>query len=279
VACTVCTSPSFTNRASVQGTVYVACNGCGVVYQNPIPSASMVEEIYNHDDSTYFISDAKNSDFLAGEDWLRGSAKFFIEQLQQQYKGSLEGASVLDFGCGTGILLDELQKRGSRCTGVEMSPWACRYGRERFGLTMLNEDVMTVDLPSESFDVIVMSHVIEHLPNPPVIINRLATLLKSGGLLMIGTPYSDSLGARIFGKNWLYYLPNEHLHLFNDRSIRHLLESSNLRVQAIEHYLWRKRSTLGALAKLPLGLLQTTLKGATQFVTAKDGLIAFAQKP
>ena len=278
MTCSICGSESFKERAKVKNTTYVKCHQCHVVYQHPLPSATTVEGIYNQDDSTYFVSEAKNANFLTGEDWLRGSARFFISRLQKHYAQPLNSSSVLDFGCGTGILLDEFQKLGTRCTGVEMSPWACRYGRERFGLTMFNEDIMTVGLEPESFDIIVMSHVIEHLPDPPTIVKRLASLLKPGGLLMVCTPFSESIGARLFGRRWLYYLPNEHLHLFNDDSISYVLASSGLNVKVVEHYLWRKRSVLGALVKLPIGLVRTSLQGATQYVTAKDGLIAFAQK-
>ncbi len=278
MACKICGSTSFDKQTEVKDVVYVQCSVCRVVYQNPLPLPSVIEEIYNQDDSSYFISDAKRSNFLEGEEWLRGSAQFFIKLLQKYYLKGLKDASVLDFGCGTGIVLDEFQKIGLRCTGVEMSPWACRYGRERFGLTMLNEDIMTVGLESESFDIIVMSHVVEHLPDPPAIVARLASLLKPGGMLMVCTPFAESIGARLFGRRWLYYLPNEHLHLFNDVSISYVLASSGLKVKAVEHYLWRKRSVFGTLIKLPIGLLRTSLQGATQFVTAKDGLIAFAQK-
>ncbi len=258
---------------------YVQCDNCSVVYQHPLPPPIAIESIYNQNNSDYFISEVKNSNFLEGENWLRGSAQFFIFRLQKYYRKPLQDASVLDFGCGTGIVLDELQKLGAQCTGVEMSPWACRYGRERFGLTMLNEDIMTVNLVPESFDIIVMSHVIEHLPNPSLIVSRLTTLLKRGGILMICTPYSESIGARLFGKKWLYYLPNEHLHLFNDRSIHHVMEHAGLSVRTVEHYLWRKRSAMGAVARLPISLARTAWQGATQFVSAKDGLIAFAAKP
>ena len=244
-----------------------------------MPPPQNVAAIYNQDDAGYFVSEAKNADFLAGEAWLRGTAQFFIDRLQRRYAGNLAEASVLDFGCGTGIVLDELQRVGvRRCVGVEMSPWACRYGRERFGLTMLNEDIMTAPLDEGAFDVIIMSHVVEHLPDPPVILRRLSSLLRAGGILMVCTPNADSVGARIFGKKWLYYLPDEHLHLFNDRSIEIALQGAGLRPLAVERYLWRERTLWGALLRLPLALARTTLQGATQFVTAKDGLIAFGRK-
>lgn len=268
----------FTEQAKFGTITYSKCNVCSVTYQNPLPSLGIVENIYNQDSSEYFINEDKNSNFLQGEEWLRKTARFFIARLQEHYTQSLADASVLDFGCGTGIVLDEIQKLGSRCTGVEMSPWACRYGRERFGLTMLNEDILKVQLEPESFDVILMSHVIEHLPDPVTIVSRLAHLLKPNGVLMICTPYSDSLGAKLFGRHWLYYLPNEHLHLFNDSSITKVIESSGLQVKTIEHYLWRKCSTLGALVRLPVGIIRTTMQGATQYVSAKDGMIAFARK-
>lgn len=278
MACAICHSSSFHKRANVKGIDYIECLSCRIVYQFPFPERHQIEEIYNQDDSHYFISDVKNANFVQGELWLRETAQFFITRLQEHYTQSLADASVLDFGCGTGIVLDEIQKLGSRCTGVEMSPWACRYGRERFGLTMLNEDILKVQLEPESFDVILMSHVIEHLPDPVTIVSRLAHLLKPNGVLMICTPYSDSLGAKLFGRHWLYYLPNEHLHLFNDSSMTKVIESSGLQVKTIEHYLWRKCSTLGALVRLPVGIIRTTMQGATQYVSAKDGMIAFAHK-
>jgi hypothetical protein len=76
----------------------------------------------------------------------------------------------------------------------------------------------------------------------------------------------------------LYYLPDEHLHLFNDRSIEIALQGAGLRTLAVERYLWRKRTLVGALLRLPLALARTALQGAPQFVTAKDGLIAFGRK-
>ncbi|MCU0426309.1 MAG: class I SAM-dependent methyltransferase [Candidatus Kapabacteria bacterium] len=278
MACAICLATSFQKRVSINKTDYIQCLGCGVVYQHSFPLPKQIEEIYNQDDNHYFVSDTKNADFVEGEEWLRATSRFFISRLKGYSKQPLETSSVLDFGCGTGITLSELQKLGSTCTGVEMSPWACRYGRERFGLTMLNEDIMNVHLEPESFDIILMSHVIEHLPNPVEIVSRLATFLKPGGTLMVCTPNNASLGARIFGRRWLYYLPNEHLHLFNDSSMRLTLEKSGLRVQAIEHYLWRKRSNLGSLLRLPFGLVRTALQGAPQYVSANDGMIAFAQK-
>lgn len=279
MACVICGATATTFQHSVKSRIYARCAGCGVTYQSPLPPPSRVAAIYNQDDAGYFVSDAKNADFLAGEAWLRQSARFFIERLRRRHDGDLRAASVLDFGCGTGILLDELQRAGvGSCLGVEMSPWACRYGRERFGLTMLNEDIMSAPLAEGSFDAIIMSHVIEHLPDPPTILRRLASLLRVGGTLMICTPNADSPGARIFGKKWLYYLPDEHLHLFNDRSIEIALQGAGLRPLAVERYLWRKRTLAGALLRLPLALARTALQGAPQFVTAKDGLIAFGRK-
>jgi len=283
MACVICGSTQNTLRARFHHVAYYKCHGCGVVYQSPMPSATAIEEIYGQDNDGYFVSDTKNANHIEGEAWLRETARFFISLLAQQL--GLHGAdawkayNVLDFGCGTGILLSELHKQGAVVAGVEMSPWACEYGRTHFGLTMHNEDILTVDLPPQHFDVITMSHVIEHLPDPVKIVQRLALLLKPNGLMMIATPHAESLGAKVFGSRWLYYLPDEHLHLFDAPSLQNVVEQAGLRVSDVQYYLWRKRSTLGAVARLALAAVRQLGSPNKQHVSSKDGIMVFAQKP
>ncbi|MCS6809377.1 MAG: class I SAM-dependent methyltransferase [Bacteroidota bacterium] len=278
MSCAVCGSTLQRSRAAVRHVHYVECQGCGVVYQTTLPDAVSLESLYNQCEGTYFTDKAKNANAVAGEEWIRQTARFFLEQLRLYYTDSLQGACVLDIGCGTGVLLDEFQRCGAVCTGVEMSTWASEYARNRFGLNILNADILSAELPLGHFDIVVMSHVIEHMANPNAILHRVALLLKERGMVMICTPDNQSLGARIFGAKWLYYLPDEHLHLFSMQSIRFALEYNNLSVCAVQRYLWRKRSVVGALMRLPLHLLVTALRGSVQYVTANDGLIALARK-
>ncbi|OQA31144.1 MAG: hypothetical protein BWY57_02489 [Betaproteobacteria bacterium ADurb.Bin341] len=81
-------------------------------------------------------------------------------------------------------------------------------------------DVLTGELRAEtylqeSFDAILMSHVIEHMQDPQAVIAETLRLLRPGGVLIILTPNTKSLGHRWFKHNWLHLDPPRHLHLFN----------------------------------------------------------------
>jgi 2-polyprenyl-3-methyl-5-hydroxy-6-metoxy-1,4-benzoquinol methylase len=279
MACVICGGQKYSIQARVKNVVYVRCEQCDLVYQKELPKNEVVEHLYGQENESYFVSDTKNANHITGEAWLRTTARFFIRQIEQYHDRPWDITNFLDFGCGTGILLSELQAQGATVCGVEMSPWACEYGRTHFGLTMHNEDIMTVRLAENSFDLITMSHVIEHLPNPQNIVNRVVELLKPNGLLMIATPNVDSIGARLFGERWLYYLPDEHLHLFNDRSLRQTLTNAGMNTIATEHYLWRKRSNAGAVARIGLNYIRRVFGQSFQYVGSNDGIIAFARKP
>jgi hypothetical protein len=82
--------------------------------------------------------------------------------------------------------------------------------------------------PAESFDVVTMSHVIEHVPEPIQTLSECARILRPGGKLFLWTPNSSSLGCRVFGKHWRGLEPPRHLHLFSPRSMKSLLNKAGL---------------------------------------------------
>jgi SAM-dependent methyltransferase len=77
--------------------------------------------------------------------------------------------------------------------------------------------------PSEHFDAVTLSHVIEHVPDPVGTLVECARLLKKGGKLVIATPNNASLGHRLFGRNWRGLEPPRHLHIFSPQSLRRTL--------------------------------------------------------
>ena len=85
--------------------------------------------------------------------------------------------------------------------------------------------------PDERFQAITLNQVIEHLQNPKAAVERLTQLLAPGGYLFLETPSTDGLDARLFCKRYWggYHIPR-HFWLFNEASLRQLLEGAGLRV-------------------------------------------------
>ncbi len=297
--CKVCGSKDYTRQVKlVVGSEYFRCANCQLVYQYPLPATPVLDDLYGGEDDKYFKDEGKGVDYVKGEKWLRATASFYIDLIDNQYEKDLSAAKVLDFGCATGVMLDEFKKRGADVTGIELSKWSCKYAKDKFDLTVFNENIFDVELAASSFDIITTSHVIEHVTDPVAVIKRLGQLLKPGGLLFIAVPNVDSLGRSIFGKSWYYYLPDEHLFLFNEKSMHQAVSLAGLNFICVKNYLWRKRSSAQAILFLliatsrfilkkifsyvPLGsffpALRAWKKLEFQYGTSKDGIIVFATK-
>jgi SAM-dependent methyltransferase len=124
-------------------------------------------------------------------------------------------------------MLARLRERGWRVLGTE-------YG-ERPPVTTPGIDIRYAPLeecglPPESFDVITMWHVLEHLPDPQATLAEAHRLLRPGGVLLIAVPNFGSLQARLTGPYWFHLDVPRHLFQFRSRDLVTLLERVGLSV-------------------------------------------------
>ncbi len=107
-------------------------------------------------------------------------------------RGLPAGCRVLDAGCGPGALLERIGRRlpTANLQGIEFSQAAARHAPERLCERILVGDILAVapTLPHRSFDVIVCSEVLEHVPDPAAVVRTLATLAKPGATLLFSVP-------------------------------------------------------------------------------------------
>ena len=114
----------------------------------------------------------------------------------------LSGGLVLEVGCGSGLFLRHLRAAGYAVEGVETSHADVRYARERIGLTVFEGALETLSLEPGHYDAVVMVHVLEHILDPAAILERIQSLLKPGGWVVVGLPVLDSGQARWLGARW-----------------------------------------------------------------------------
>ncbi|HEY1463070.1 MAG TPA: class I SAM-dependent methyltransferase [Terriglobales bacterium] len=135
---------------------------------------------------------------------------------------------ALDFGFGAGQLLIRLRDLGWKVAGVEFDPEVLAMAREEFGI---DARASILDFPANKFDVITLSHVIEHVPDPIATLRECASRLKLGGRLVLATPNTNSLGHKRFGANWRPLDPPRHLNLFSPENLTRCAEKAGLEVE------------------------------------------------
>lgn len=128
------------------------------------------------------------------------------------------GAIVLDIGCGDGHFLELAAEIGWRVEGVDFDPQAVDVARSR-GLTVYLGSLEQLRDREAVYDVITLSHVIEHVHDPRALLSACFRLLKPGGQLWLETPNLEAKGHRRYGCHWRGLEPPRHLVLLTWHSL------------------------------------------------------------
>ena len=137
-----------------------------------------------------------------------------------------EPMRVLDFGCGTGDFLLAAKKRGWLTLGVEPNAGANTLAQQK-GLTICDKDYLA-SMPEDSFDVITLWHVLEHLPDLDDHIKLFKKLLKPTGVLFIAVPNFKSYDAQHYKAQWAALDVPRHLWHFSKTSIKKMFTDFEL---------------------------------------------------
>lgn len=129
---------------------------------------------------------------------------------------------LLDVGFGAGELLDAARRAGWNASGVEVAFVAVEQARRR-GLDAFHGLLADAGYEPASFDVVVVSEILEHISGARALLADVARVLRPGGLLWATTPHGRGLSARILGARWSVIDPPEHVQLFSIRGLRQLL--------------------------------------------------------
>jgi 2-polyprenyl-3-methyl-5-hydroxy-6-metoxy-1,4-benzoquinol methylase len=134
---------------------------------------------------------------------------------------------LLEIGCGDGGFLGVAKSQGWDVWGVELSHGSGQVAASSLGNTRVHiGTVHDCPYPRETFDVVVMKSVIEHLAAPTADLAAIRQCLKPGGYLYVLTPNIESFDARIYGQHWYALMPGDHLWFFSTRTLRAFLKNA-----------------------------------------------------
>ncbi|MGH7245698.1 MAG: class I SAM-dependent methyltransferase, partial [Candidatus Levyibacteriota bacterium] len=128
--------------------------------------------------------------------------------------------NILDIGCGNGVFMRIAKENGFSVAGMDMAK-AIVTTLQKKGFTMFDD---LKKIPNNSFDLITLFDVIEHVPNPKKFINDIRSKLKSTGVLCLTTPNSRGMTANILPFVLLKTTTSDHPVLYNPTSLQSLLK-------------------------------------------------------
>lgn len=145
-----------------------------------------------------------------------------IRQLQ-----NMEPGKLLEIGCGAGAMLQSVNDLGWESVGIDFDRAAVAAARAK-GLDVRDGDLSAQEFPDASFDVVMMNHVIEHLPDPSEALAEIARILRPGGRLIGITPNAESWGHSHFGSDWRGLEPPRHLQIYTRHALKAALICAGL---------------------------------------------------
>jgi SAM-dependent methyltransferase len=225
VACDLCGEDDPALWLKKDGFHYVRCLRCGLVYVTPRLRDHLLQQ-----DKFYQVVTGGNLE--AAAEWGRNPRRMrSLIQAARSYLPYKRNGILLDVGCGFGAFLEAAKSVGWRVCGVEVAfapaSIAARHHDVFYGLLS--------DAPYEpnSFDVVRLNNVIEHVPSPWALLQDIRRVIRPGGLLFISTPNVTSFTATLQGMGWRYVQGENHIYLFGLRTIGRLLEIAGFKVVSL----------------------------------------------
>lgn len=215
-----------------QGYRLVECASCGLAYIDNPPTA---EALARHYSAAAGYHDALRDPTSRAYAEMAAVA---TQHLKVVTRSATHGR-LLDVGCSTGLFLDQARAAGFDVRGVEFSAASADFARERFGVEVATGALADVALARESFDIVTMFDVIEHVPDPSADMRTAYNLLKPGGLFVVSTPDIDGLFPRAsllvarLIDHWPHAEPPSHLFQFSKKTLAAMLRKTGFEPGAV----------------------------------------------
>ena len=213
------------------------CTACGLGRTVPQPAPDELAAFYPRSYVSFACSGSPLGNSGRRARWLlrRPYARRYGEPERTLQPGR-PGARLLDVGCGVGAYLEEMARLGWEPWGVDLSPHAAAAAAQRLETPAERIFVGRVEdarFGDESFDLVTMSHVLEHLSDPAVVLARIRRWLWPTGTLRIWVPNLASLEARTFRRLWFGLDVPRHLWHFTPQSLTALLDHAGFAVERL----------------------------------------------
>lgn len=163
------------------------CGHCGFIYLSSRPVESALEKMYSKE--YYDNADVGYGGYVEN---FRKYNSIFTDLFDRRardiepFRGS---GKLLEVGCAHGFLLNHLRSQNWNVKGLEVSPIAAGYATDNLGLDVYCGKLEDAGYSDNSFDVVLLLDVLEHLHRPFEALNEIGRILAPGGVLVVQCPW------------------------------------------------------------------------------------------
>ena len=247
IECNLCQSTRISKQYLLRHFNVLQCRECSLVFLSMNFNDEELKKLYSSDyykerHEYYYNNSIVNPDNGNYDENLLA----FGESLRNISSLKPDKGKLLDVGCGLGIFLHLAREEGWETCGVDISPYAAQYAREKFGLEVHDNGSIKQRVDRAGpFDVITLWDSIEHFPDPLGTLKQIHSYLQDDGLIMLNTPNEESLlrylakilytvsgGLFTYPVRKLYH--TYHLYYFNLFSLEKLLSLGGFEIMSVE---------------------------------------------
>jgi 2-polyprenyl-3-methyl-5-hydroxy-6-metoxy-1,4-benzoquinol methylase len=203
------------------------CTSCGFIITENIEDEANIGRYYQSEE---YISHSNTSKGLVNalyhqvRNYMLGRKRRLVEKAVGAQNGQ-----ILDIGTGTGYFLNEMKRFGWKVTGTEKSTEARDFAKKEFNLNIKEPDEL-FRMPKNTFHVITLWHVLEHIHKLDENMNAFSQLLKTEGKLIIAVPNPTSYDARHYQQFWAAYDVPRHIWHFGPEQMKQFGEKYGFRL-------------------------------------------------
>lgn len=208
------------------------CRQCTFKFTNPQPSSEELNKYYNSEE---YISHSDTEKGIIARVYKKVRHVTMRSKIRLLNRYSTKG-KLLDFGAGTGFFVKSAVENNWNAIGIEPEEKARKIAKENNGVNIYEPAYMDKQ-EKESFQVITLWHVLEHITNLHEIVDKFHALLIPGGWLFIAVPNHLSWDSKTYNKFWAAWDVPRHLWHFNPIAIRLLLAKHHFNI-VNKHPMW-----------------------------------------
>ncbi len=236
----------------------VRCRACGLFYLNPRPDVSELKTIYPDSYYAYHLQKQAGTCENRRSPLYQARRFVYLSRLRKALRlcPDTVNPSVLDVGCADGRALNwykQLPEIAVETYGVDFDEPAVARARQAGHRVFLGR-FEEAEIPGEMFDLVVATHVIEHVADPKAFARKAFQVLKPGGIFLCETPNADAADARLFrNRHWGGYHFPRHWVLYTPQSLRRLAAEVGFEVVRLDFHPapafwnWTFHSLIGSL--------------------------------